>query len=274
MEGDTIIGVHESHDPLRSLIQGVPEEEQTLGGEASRVFKIHSANTHGQRNAASVLISRMYLTRGYVSTALPSQPAPSRITFTATEFNETIGTITIGFDSDSGLHVDDIFADETEAIRRQGRQICEFTKLAIDSVVKSKRVLASLFHVAYIFAHRVLGCDDLVIEVNPRHVRYYERMLGFKALGPPRHNPRVNAPAVLMRLRFSHAHAEIDRLAGSQQEESLERSLYPYFFSVDDEASIAGRLVGMEAHRTEFARMKSGTAAAREPRARGGLHHH
>jgi hypothetical protein len=112
----------------------------------------------------------------------------------------------------------------------------------MDSVVKSKRVLASLFHVAYIFSHRVMGIDDLVIEVNPRHVRYYERMLGFEPLGEPRHNGRVNAPAVLMRLRFSHAHEQIDRFGGRPELGSSERSLYPHFFSVEEEASIVSRL--------------------------------
>lgn len=242
MERDTIIGVHEAHPLLHSLIQGESEADHSAQGEVRRLFKIRSADSHGQRSSASVLVNRMYAARGYHCTGVPTAPMPTRITFTATEHEETIGTITVGFDSATGLHVDELFACETEAIRRQGRQICEFTKLAMDSVVKSKRVLASLFHVAYIFAHRIMGYDDLVIEVNPRHVRYYERMLGFEALGEPRHNHRVNAPAVLMRLRFSHAHAEIDRFGGSIEHALVERSLYPYFFSVNEEASIVGRL--------------------------------
>jgi hypothetical protein len=112
----------------------------------------------------------------------------------------------------------------------------------MDSVVQSKRVLASLFHVAYIYAHRLMQFDDLLIEVNPRHVRYYERMLGFEALGRPRLNPRVDAPAVLMRLRFSHAHEEINKFGGWAEYSTVERSLYPLFFSVAEEAAIIGRL--------------------------------
>ena len=52
--------------------------------------------------------------------------------------------------------------------------------------VGRQRVLAALFHVAYIVAHRIRGYDTLVMEVNPRHVRYYERMLGARAIGEPR----------------------------------------------------------------------------------------
>ena len=67
-------------------------------------------------------------------------------------------------------------------------------------------------------------------------------MLGFETLGEPRHNGRVNATAVLMRLRFTHAHEQIDRFGGRPELAGSERSLYPHFFSVNEEASIVGRL--------------------------------
>ena len=244
MVGDTIIGVpFESPVPLRSLLQDSPEPEASHALEVSRrLFKIRSADSSGERSSASILINRMYATRGYRTTPLPDEQLPTRITLVATEHDATIGTITIGFDSPSGLHVDDLFARETGARRDAGRYLCEFTKLAMDSVVRSRRVLASLFHVAYIYAHRMMGFDDLMIEVNPRHVRYYERMLGFKALGAPRLNLRVNAPAVLMCLDFAHAQRQIDRFGGKPEYSLLERSLYPDFFSVSEEASIVGRL--------------------------------
>jgi hypothetical protein len=184
----------------------------------------------------------MYATRGYLSTPLPDAQLPTRITLVASEHEVTIGTITIGFDSATGLHVDEPFAGETAALREAGRRICEFTKLAMDSVVRSRRVLASLFHVAYIYAHRMMDFDSLLIEVNPRHVRYYERMLGFKAVGPPRLNRRVNAPAVLMCLDFSYARGQIARFGGRSDLSLSERSLYPDFFSMAEEASIIDRL--------------------------------
>jgi len=244
LEGDTIIGVpFESHPPLRSLLQNRSEADELGRDETSRrLFKIRSADSSGQRNSASILINRMYATRGYRCTPLPDEQLPTRITLVASEHEVTVGTITVGFDSPSGLHVDDLFSAETDALRAAGRQICEFTKLAMDSVVRSKRVLASLFHVSYIYAHRMMGFDDLLIEVNPRHVRYYERMLGFEVCGPRRLNRRVNAPAVLMCLKLSHAHDQIARFGGKPEFSLLERSLYPYFFSVAEEASIVGRL--------------------------------
>jgi hypothetical protein len=243
LERDTIFGVTlASQPPLHSLIQSASRADEPVGDEVSRVFKIRSADSYGQRSSATVLISRMYAARGYRTTPLPSQQLPTRVTLTASANDDTVGTITIGFDSDEGLHVDELFASETDALRRAGRKLCEFTKLAMDSVVRSKRVLASLFHVAYIYGYRVMGLDDLLIEVNPRHVRYYERMLGFEVFGNRRLNPRVNAPAVLMRLPFSHARCEIERFGGRPEYSLDRRSLYPHFFSIAEECSIVGRL--------------------------------
>jgi len=242
--GHTIIGVPlESQHVLRSLLLDeqsaavVPEVE-----DGHRLFKIRAADSHGHRSSASILINRMYATRGYTTTGLPSQPVPNRITLMASESDETIGTITVGFDSSAKLHVDDLFSEEVDALRAQGRRVCEFTKLAMDSVVKSKRVLASLFHTAYIYSHRLKGFQDLLIEVNPRHVRYYERMLGFQVKSGERLNTRVNAPAVLLALDFAHAHEQIARFGGKPELGSSERSLYPYFFSVAEEAGIVSRL--------------------------------
>ena len=243
MESDTIIGAEfEPQRPLRSMLHGADFAQTAYAEEPERrVFKIRTADTQGVRSSASVLINRMYATRGYKVSPLPDRQLPTRITLTAAEHDETVGTITIGFDSDAGLHVDELFLSQTHALRREGRKICEFTKLAMDSVVRSKRVLASLFHVAYLYAHRMMGFDDLLIEVNPRHVRYYHQMLGFEALGAPRHNPRVDAPAVLMRLELNHAYNEIERLAG-REAGPQDRSLYPLFFAPREEAGIISRL--------------------------------
>lgn len=243
--GNTIIGVpFETPEPLMSLLleqpaaNGMPDSN----GDSQRLFKIRAADSNGHRSSASILINKMYATRGYACSGLPAEAAPNRITLVACEHHETIGTMTVGFDSDNGLLVDQLFQEQVDVLRERGRRVCEFTKLAIDSSVKSKRVLASLFHTAYIYAHRLHGFQDLLIEVNPRHVRFYERMLGFVVKGPERMNPRVNAPAVLLSLDFAHAHAQIARFGGKPQLAETERSLYPYFFSVGEEAGIVGRL--------------------------------
>lgn len=84
------------------------------------------------------------------------------------------------------------------------------------------------------------GYTDVVIEVNPRHVRFYKRMLGFVEFGAERMCSRVDAPAVLLRLELDY----VDRPSSWGQSGSLrgERSLYPCFFATMDEVGIARRL--------------------------------
>jgi hypothetical protein len=243
MQNDTMKPESEDERSLHSMLHGPIEPDTLYSAESDgRLFRIRAANSLGLRSSANVLIDRMYATRGYRTTPLPGHQLPTRMTLAASDHDVTVGTITIGFDSDARLYVDDLFASETAALRRRGRKICEFTKLAMDSVVRSKRILASLFHVAYIYAHRMMTFDDLLIEVNPRHVRYYDQMLGFEVMGPPRHNSRVNAPAVLMRLELAYAQRQIARFAGSDDSNADERSLYPLCFSADEEVGIVDRL--------------------------------
>jgi hypothetical protein len=238
-----VIGVpFETPHSLRSLLLDHAANVMPDYDRGERSFKIRAADSFGHRSSASILLNRMYARRGYLSTGLPLQATPDRVTLTACEHEDTIGTITVGFDTPTGLNVDQLFRKEVDTLRQRDRKVCEFTKLAMDGVVKSKRVLASLFHVAYISAHRLKGVQNLLIEVNPRHVRYYERMLGFEVKSAERMNPRVNAPAVLLSLDFAHARAQIARFGGRPQLAAAERSLYPYFFSVSEEAAIAARL--------------------------------
>jgi hypothetical protein len=230
--------------PLRSMLQSIE-----FGDRAGRDrlppapgIRIRAAQSAEQRHGASALIERRYAARGYRTTPLRQDDTVNKFTLTANDGDSTIGTLTVGFDSSDGLLADELFLNEIDALRAQGDEVCEFTKLALDTLVCSKRVLASLFHMAYIYAHRVKGFDTVLIEVNPRHVRYYQRMLGFQVQGPERLNRRVNAPAVLMALDLFHAREQIRRFGGSPEAAANERSLYPYFFGPSDEAAIVERL--------------------------------
>jgi hypothetical protein len=205
-------------------------------------FKIRAAESWGDRHEASFLVSRLYSRRGYRSSTRPDDDDRNRLTLVAIDHEAVVGTLTVGFDGEQGLLADELFPDEVNALRDAGREVCEFTKLAMDSLVHSQRALAAMFHVAFIHAHRLRGCDNLLIEVNPRHTRYYQAKLGFKPIGPQRLNRRVDAPAVLLTLDLWHAQAQIDRFGGQPHLASGERSLYPYGFSPREELGILARL--------------------------------
>ena len=247
MDGNANIDLApEDRHPMQSLLAlpfkaGEPAEP-LVDAMGQHGFTIRAADSAGERSSASVLINRMYAGRGYRRSPLPEEDDPNRLTLVARDHEAVVGTLTIGFDSEAGLLVDEVFHDEVDALRSASRQVCEFTKLAMEGVVRSQRVLAAMFHVAFIQAHRVRGCDNLLIEVNPRHTRYYEAKLGFQRLGPVRLNRRVNAPAVLLSLDLWYAHDQVARFGGKPELHSEERSLYPFGFSANEEDGIVRRL--------------------------------
>ena len=215
----------------------------TQTGRAQDSMTIRLADCDGQRNRANMLLNRMYSWRGYgANHELPS--APNCVTFTATSQDDVIGTLTLTVDSTAGLAADRTFKDEIDSFRNApGAKLCELTKFAFDTSSPARPRLAALFHIIFIYGSMHYECTDLFIEVNPRHRRFYEIMLGFKCVGPPRTNASVNAPALLMWLNVGAIRRYIDKYAGDDREAG--RSFYAHFFSSQEEEGIYGRLAGL-----------------------------
>lgn len=210
-------------------------------------YGIRLTDTSDGRNSASMLINRMYAWRGYSGDHQPSND-PNRITLTATDKGDVVGTLSIGIDSEVGLMADEVFGAELDAHRANGARLCEFTKFAFDPSVRSKTALANVFHLAVIYARDMHGCTDIIIEVNPRHRRFYERMLGFRKEGELKINTRVDAPAYLLRVNLRYVTEQISIFGGTfaADGETEERSFYPYFFSPREERGIINRLLRMD----------------------------
>lgn len=219
------------------------------GGEAglvdlvtnNRAFGLRMADTVEGRNKASLLINRMYAWRGYAGSHTLAED-PNRITLTATDKGDAVGTLTLGIDSPLGLLADEIFRDEIAPYRQPGRKLCEITKFAFDPRVRSKEPMAALFHLSTLMARDIHGCTDLFIEVNPRHRAFYENKLGFTSLGEPKTNPRVNAPAYLLWLSYAYVTEQINRYGGNPHAAGGNRSFYPLFYSPREEKGLIARL--------------------------------
>lgn len=205
---------------------------------------VRVADTHHQRNSARTLVNRMYSWRGYGDRHVIPH-TPTHTTFTASSIATTIGTITLAVDSPAGLAADVLFRDEIDTFRqRPGAKTCELTKLAFDSDAPSKPLLAAMFHLVFIYGYRRYSCTDLFIEVNPRHVRFYEAMLGFQRISILKTNDSVAAPSQLMWLKVSEIRNRIDQCAGSAS--ALSRSLYPHFFSPAEEDGLFEMMIGSD----------------------------
>jgi len=236
------------HRDVALRLKGLPVEapappvDEVRGGTGA--FKIRLAGSHETHRAASILVQHRYAKKGYRASA--ARVNPNVLTFAAYDEGRLAGTLSLRFDSPDGVAADTLYRAEIDAIRSDGRRICEFTRLAVATSRRSQPVLAGLFHTVYLFAWRVRNFDYVVIEVNPRHVGFYRRTLGFDVIGPERHNPRVDAPAVLMGISFADIAVHLHRHAGAARRTSRARSLYAYGFSPAEEAGVLGRLRTLE----------------------------
>lgn len=210
--------------------------------ELNNRLKICVATQPSERSRTSALIERRYAWRGYSATPLPATSQQGKLTVSASVDGGTVATITVGLDLSEGLYVSGVYPDAVNRLRNEGRKLCEFTKLAVDEAMRSPAILGAIFHVACMYAIEVHRCTDVLIEVNPRHVRFYERMLGFTQAAEERLDSAINAPAVLLRLDLCHCAREIERLGGRGRHARSERSFYPHFFSPEKAAQVVDRL--------------------------------
>ncbi|HLU76537.1 MAG TPA: long-chain N-acyl amino acid synthase [Burkholderiales bacterium] len=248
--GETVFAAETVDRGLRFRSLTLPEAEQPsirLEAPTQPAFKIRVARTTGFRRAAGGLVGRRYGDRGYLIPNTPSEP--DLYSFLAYDEGQIVGTVSIRLDSSRGLSADDLYHEELEALRRSGWKICEFTRLAVDVKTASKPVLAGLFHTAYLYAARIRGYDYAVIEVNPRHVAFYRRALGFEPIGPERMNRRVDAPAVLLCVAFDTIAKGVAEYGGQAERATQVRSLFPFGFGPDEEAGILQRLRELDATR-------------------------
>ncbi|QJU59497.1 acetyltransferase [Sphingomonas sp. AP4-R1] len=186
-----------------------------------------------QRDDASALLNRMYEWRGYGSHHRLSKGV-TQTSFSVSCAGATIGTLTLTVDSEAGLTTDTTFQAELDTYRRMpGARICELTRFAFDAPSSSKRILAALFHVIFIYGQRKYGCTDLFIEVAQRHRRFYEAMLGFERVCALKTNDNVGVPSQLMRLNVADIQSHIEAHAGSADPASS-RSLYSNFLPKEE----------------------------------------
>jgi hypothetical protein len=235
-------GAERASDRLVTQIERTQEDE----------FKIRLASSDERAQQASFLVRKRYAQAGYVPTgSARPKGCPAEITLLSYLNEQVVGTLTVGLDVGQGLYADELYQAEIDRLRAAGRKVAEFTKLAVDTKRASKQVLASLFHIAYLHLRRIWRYTDMVIEVNPDHVDFYKRMLGFVDLGPQRHCARVNAPAVLLWLEAGKVDRWIEDYGGKPELAKQVRLLYPYFFSPNKDREIARGLIENERDRAE-----------------------
>lgn len=243
MSESTIIGFNESRKWRNLSSEGVGEFFNHRNPSSSNhEFKFRIVSSENRRTAATVLIRKMYSWRGY-GIQVPTQEKADELVLIAEDLGETVATMTVCVDGPRGLPADENFRDQVDDLRAQGCRIWEPSRVAVVSRMP-KRVFAGLMHISFMYAGTLRACTDALIEVNPRHVRFYTDMLGFKPMGVQRSCTRVGAPGVLLRLEMSHAIEKILRHERGEIDESgsEEKTFYSYCFPKKDIPGILNRL--------------------------------
>lgn len=219
-----------------------PNMSDTPGGNEESLqeqqFKIRLAQTEASHSAATMLVQQRYAWRGYQASEIKKQP--NRITLLTYLEESIVGSLNIGYDSPAGLCADERYKPEIDALRAQGSNIGEITKLAVNEKTGSKQVLAGMINIAYLYG-LIHGVTDAVIEVTPRHKPFYQRMLDFKQIADERYYASSNTNVVLMHIPLSHISERIEALGGTGAK-SNDRSIYPYFFHPNDQIGVMERL--------------------------------
>ncbi len=219
--------------------------------DANAACRIVAAATRQSRQRAYALAHRVYRRSGYArneGTGLclsPFDAIDQTLTLLAENADgQATATLSLVFDSDEGLPCDEIYRPEVDALRARGCRLAEVTRLAIEEpCADAKSLLLRMFNYCYIFSRFIRGCTDLVIEVNPSHVKYYRRLLLFTQVGPERRCSRVQgAPAVLLRLNLAEIEAAVKGSGFTEGRDSSGNRLHAYPYSEAEEAAIAESL--------------------------------
>ena len=181
-------------------------QKEVAPGCSESALHIAIAKSPEQLKAAHELVRKRYAWRGYEtnddSTPTKRRPIHQEITFLVGSGKTALGTLTLGLDGPLGLRAERAYGDVIDRFRASGSRVCELTRLALAESANSKAVLASLFSLAHAVGRTTHDVTNVFIEVNPRHVGFYLRVLGFAIAAGEKFCERVRAPSVLLQLEI------------------------------------------------------------------------
>lgn len=188
--------------------------------KALRPLTFRLVETRDELKAASHLVYREYLRRGYIKPnaaqmrLLIFHALPDTTALIALSRRRVIGTMTIIEDSPLGLPMEEVYKPELDALRRQGHHLAEVSMLSFDHDLFSRRglprfqtlqllLLLRLFKLMLDYLRSCTNVTELVVCFNPRHQILYD-FLHLQPLGSVKPYPMVNSrPAVARHLNIA-----------------------------------------------------------------------
>lgn len=136
------------------------------------------------------------------------------------------GTITVVQDGCLGLPCEDVAREHLIPLRAGGARMAEFIALASDKSETSSRTALKLFRLAYEHC-RLNGITHIVASLTERHIGFYRRMFGFKAVGTIKSYKMANGlPVQVHHLDVAEARNLIEARAQALFSESAWRQFW------------------------------------------------
>jgi hypothetical protein len=222
-----------------------------------RLLRCTAARRRHELRTAFQLVYERYYRDGLASwnrlglRILPHQLLDTSWVLLARRGQKCLGTLSVIEDGAMGLPMEQLYPAEVWQLRRSQTRIAELACFALldQSPAESMTVLRALLQAACEVGFRK-QVDELVICVHPQRARFYERRLGFEALGPRRFCPWVcGQPAVAMKLTLqagsrateviAHRGAHSECFGTFAEPESLRFADRAYFLRLLDSAACA-----------------------------------
>lgn len=183
----------------------------------------------------------------------PYQILPTSQIFVGKLRDDVVSTVSLIGDGELGLPMETIFGPEVDALRQQGERLAEVSCLA-DRRQDGRRFLATFRQLTRLMAQfaRYEGIQSLLITVHPRHVRFYQDLLGFVPISDRvALCPYVRGhPAVALRLQFARIDRERPACYDEYFAQWLDRELLrPYTISRQELEFLAGLTTAVEMYR-------------------------
>jgi hypothetical protein len=207
---------------------------------------VHLAVNAWEHLQAFNLVHEQYVAFGYMAAnenrvrITPWNLNPSAHTFIALRDGRVVGTLTCIEDGPQGLPAEELYPTEIQTLRTQRNKLLEVSALAISSQETDTTVVMEMIRHLITLSRSVLGGSDWVITVNPRHVRFYRKVMLFELLGEEKSCVKVNgAPAVLLRMDLT---SMPEKYAERYGRRCGTRNLHEYFFAAEKERERLAKL--------------------------------
>jgi hypothetical protein len=152
------------------------------------------------------------------------------------------GSMSVRLDSPRGLAADELYRDELDALRGGNQKLAELVQVSVDMNSVPRRVLAGLFHTAYLFAGTVRGCDYCLLVTGARHADFFYASLGFDYVGDERLNRRAGQPMALLAAHLPTVLEALARIGGRPGLATGDPTLFPNGFSPEEATGVVRRL--------------------------------